>query len=97
MEITLKVPHYPGVRLVFGSMMFASQVNEKDAIAQLKTFYDFHQSDEYVEIDTAYLYGDTKTEAMLGKILTAEQKSRLRIATKGADLNNRFLTYIYQN
>lgn len=83
MDSNLSLPHHPGLRLVFGSMTFADQVDEESAIKQLETFFSFHPSDQYVELDTAYMYANTKTEQMLGKILTDEQRLRMRIATKG--------------
>lgn len=83
MDSHLLLPHHPGLRLVFGSMTFADQVDEENAIKQLETFFSFHPADQYVEVDTAYMYAGTKTEQMLGKILTDDQRSRMRIATKG--------------
>ena len=83
MDSHLLPPHHPGLRLVFGSMTFADQVDEENAIKQLEAFFSFHPADQYVEVDTAYMYAGTKTEQMLGKILTDDQKSRMRIATKG--------------
>ena len=80
--MALQLPHHAGVRLVFGTMTFAGQVDETAATAQLETFFAFHPEAQYVELDTAFMYSDTKTEEMLGKILTNEQRQRMRIATK---------------
>ena len=84
--MALQLPHHAGVRLVFGTMTFAGQVDETAATAQLETFFAFHPEAQYVELDTAFMYSDTKTEEMLGKILTNEQRQRMRIATKGTYL-----------
>jgi aflatoxin B1 aldehyde reductase len=63
-------------------MTFAGQVDEESAKAQLETFFSFHPEDQYVELDTAFMYCETKTEQMLGEILTEEQRCRMVIATK---------------
>jgi aryl-alcohol dehydrogenase-like predicted oxidoreductase len=68
-------------------MTFAGQVDEAGAISQLETFFAFHPETHYVELDTAFMYSDTKTEQMLGKILTDDQRKRMRIATKGANIS----------
>lgn len=85
-KVTLSVPPNHGVRLVFGTMTFAGQVDEKSAVEQLETFFAWHPAESYVELDTAFMYEDTRTEQMLGRILTEEEKSRMRIATKGTVL-----------
>lgn len=82
-KIFPSLPPNHGVRLIFGTMTFAGQVDEKSAVEQLETFFAWHPQESYVELDTAFMYEDTKTEQMLGRILTEEQKSRMRIATKG--------------
>lgn len=83
-KVELLEPHHRGLRLVFGTMTLAGQVDETGAIELLKTFFDFHPEGSYPELDTAFMYCETKTEQMLGKVLTEEQKKRMRIATKGA-------------
>lgn len=71
------------MRLVFGTMTLAGQVDEAGATDQLKTFFDFYPEGSCAELDTAFMYEGTKTEQLLGKVLTEEQRKRMRIATKG--------------
>lgn len=82
-EVALQEPHHAGLRLIFGTMTLAGQVDEVGAAEQLKTFFDFHPEGTYAELDTAFMYCETKTEQLLGKVLTEEQKKKMRIATKG--------------
>jgi len=93
-KVTLSLPPNHGVRLIFGTMTFAGQVDEGSAIEQLETFFGWHPAASYVELDTAFMYEDTKTEQMLGRILTEEQKSRMRIATKGRCLLLRYCVFV---
>lgn len=82
-KVTLKEPSHHGQRLVFGSMTLGGRVNEEDSRKQLNIYFDFHDPSDYVEIDSAHFYGNGQTEEYLGKLTTAEQKKRWRMATKG--------------
>lgn len=81
--MALSHPVHQGLRLIFGSMTIAGQVDEDDAVDLLNKFFAFYADDKYAEIDTAFMYCETRTEQTLGHVLTAEQRARLRIATKG--------------
>lgn len=71
------------VKAVLGTMTFAGQTNQEDSLKQVNYFFDRHPQKSIVELDTAYLYENTKTESLLGEILLPEHRSRLAIATKG--------------
>lgn len=82
------------VRVVLGTMTFSKQTDADDALKQLQYFFD--QSNNKIskfELDTAYMYEETKTEIMLGNILTPEMRERLIIGTKGKVLM--FLTFFF--
>ncbi|XP_049849298.1 aflatoxin B1 aldehyde reductase member 4-like [Schistocerca gregaria] len=67
-------------------MTLGGQVDEQVATEMLRTFFRHQSKSARVHLDTAFLYQDQKTEAMLGRILEPEQRSRMYIATKGACL-----------
>lgn len=81
------------VRPVLGTMTFAGQTNKEDALNQINMFYEYCSQFDTVELDTAYLYENTKTEALLGEILTAEHRSKLSIATKGIYISCRIVHF----
>lgn len=70
------------VRAVLGTMTFSKQTDADDALKQLQYFFDHNEISTF-ELDTAYMYEETKTEIMLGNILTPEMRKRLVIGTKG--------------
>jgi aryl-alcohol dehydrogenase-like predicted oxidoreductase len=78
-------PAGEGVKLIYGTMTLAASVDDAQAIEQLASFFARRTElgDSKVELDTASLYEDGKTELLLGRVLTEDQKSKMYIATKG--------------
>ena len=64
--------------IVLGTMTFGMQVAEKDADRIIGLFLDAGHE----ELDTAGSYGDGVVEEMLGRLLTAPGRKRLKLATK---------------
>jgi len=60
-------------------MNFGGQVNEEDSKTMLSYFFD---SDPHFELDTAYIYQDGRSEEIMGRGLTAQQREKMFIATK---------------
>jgi len=60
-------------------MLFGGQVNEEDSNKMLSFFFE---SDPYFELDTAYVYQDGRSEEIMGRSLTAQQREKMYIATK---------------
>jgi len=70
------------LRIVFGTMTLGDQVSEANSKELLNYFFNQTKQDTYSELDTALMYSEGKTEQILGRQLTLEQRDRLYIATK---------------
>jgi aflatoxin B1 aldehyde reductase len=66
------------MKQILGTMTFGDQVDQTTAETLITTFRNAGQ----VELDTAHTYCDGRTEEMLGRILTAEDRSSGYIASK---------------
>ena len=66
------------MKQILGTMTFGDQVDQTTAETLITAFYSAGQ----VELDTAHTYCDGRTEEMLGRILTAEDRSSAYIASK---------------
>ena len=84
MAVSAKHQKGDDVQLVFGTMTIAGSVDEPHAREQLDTFLQ-HQplTGRKRELDTAYLYEEGRTEELVGKIMTDEERSTVFFATKG--------------
>lgn len=69
--------HYH-MKTILGSMTFGDQVDQPTALAMIDTF----KAATHVEIDTAYVYCDGKTEALLGALNNDGQLAGTTLATK---------------
>ncbi len=76
------------MKLILGSMTFGEQVDQDTAQAMLAEF----TRAGHVEIDTAHIYCDGRTEEMLGRLLPPEARERLYIASKVNPWNDDGLT-----
>ena len=85
------------MNIILGSMTFADQVNQHDALAMINAF----KSAGFNEIDTAYVYVNGKTENLLGELQQKSQLDNCRLATKvnprdtglgKASIDNQFTT-----
>jgi hypothetical protein len=79
-------PSGEGTKLIYGTMTLAASVNDEQAKEQLERFFTRRAElgDAKIELDTASLYEDGKTELLLGRVLTDEQRAKMYIATKGS-------------
>jgi len=66
------------MRQILGTMTFGDQVDQTTAESLITAFAGAGQA----EFDTAHTYCDGRTEEMLGRILTAEDRSSIYIASK---------------
>ena len=66
------------MKLILGTMNFGPQVNEDEGLNMIKTFL----REGYTEIDTAYVYNEGVTEAMLGNIFKNLDSVDFHVATK---------------
>lgn len=66
------------VNLILGTMTFGENVFGDTVVDMLKTFSEYG----YVELDTAYVYNDGKSELLVGEALKKLGKDRFKIATK---------------
>jgi len=66
------------MRLVFGTMNFGPQVNEKDSLEMLKFFIRSGN----IEIDAAYVYNNGDAEKIIGSVLSNLSTNNVSIATK---------------
>jgi aflatoxin B1 aldehyde reductase len=66
------------MKQILGTMTFGDQVDQATAETLIAAFYSAGQ----VELDTAHTYCDGRTEEMLGRILTAKDRSSGYIASK---------------
>ena len=66
------------MKQILGTMTFGDQVDQEGAAILLQTF----RGAGHDELDTAHTYCDGRTEEMLGRLLTAEDRGRLYIASK---------------
>ena len=64
--------------MILGTMTFARQVGQEEAGRILESFF----ASDGREIDTARVYGQGKTEEMLGHLLANYDRSTYRLATK---------------
>jgi len=67
------------IKPILGCMTFGGQVNEEDSNAMMSYFFEHTTAPE---LDTAYVYSDGKTEEVMGKMLTEQQRQKMFIATK---------------
>ena len=71
------------MKIVLGTMTFSDQVNATDTAKMLDLFAEHNGAEQGgVELDTAYMYNDGKTEVLLGDLLGSNQDTRFEIATK---------------
>lgn len=66
------------MKLVLGTMTFGPQVNENESQEMVKKFL----SQEYTELDSAYVYNNGDTENILGSFLNNIENNKYSIATK---------------
>ncbi len=66
------------MKIILGSMTFADQTDEPTA---MKMLYLAAQAG-HVELDTAHVYNDGKTETLLGDLLSVNTRCKFQIATK---------------
>jgi aflatoxin B1 aldehyde reductase len=66
------------MKLILGTMTFGDQVDQTTAETLISTF----RRAGHAELDTAHTYCKGRTEQMLGRILTAEDRGSLYIASK---------------
>lgn len=66
------------MKQILGTMTFGDQVDQTSAEALIKNF----RSAGHDELDTAHTYCEGRTEEMLGRIMTAEDRSTVYIASK---------------
>ena len=66
------------MKLILGSMTFGNRVEQDDAAQMIELFLRAGHR----EIDTAYAYCDGATEKMLGRLLPAEKRSQVYLASK---------------
>jgi aflatoxin B1 aldehyde reductase len=66
------------MKLILGTMTFGDQVDQVTAETLITSF----RHAGHVELDTAHIYCDGRTEQMLGRILSAADRSSLYIASK---------------
>ena len=66
------------MEVILGTMTFGQQVTKTDIRSMLDLFLDFGHR----KIDTAYIYGDGRTEELLGEVLRPGQRQQVRIASK---------------
>ena len=66
------------MKQILGTMTFGDQVDQAAAETLITTF----RSTGHHELDTAHTYCDGRTEQMLGRILTPEDRSSVTIASK---------------
>jgi aflatoxin B1 aldehyde reductase len=66
------------MKLILGSMTFGDQVEQDRANSMIDLFLDAGNS----EIDTAHIYCEGRTEAMLGRLLPAKSDRQLYVASK---------------
>jgi aryl-alcohol dehydrogenase-like predicted oxidoreductase len=73
------------VKIVFGTMTLAGSVDAATSRQMLDAFFSHSGVKEAgAELDTAFLYEDGRTEELLGKIMTEEERKSIFIATKGS-------------
>jgi len=68
------------IKPILGCMTFAGQVNEEDS--KTMTSYFFEHTIGVPELDTAYVYQEGKTEELMGRVLTPQQREKMFLATK---------------
>ena len=66
------------MKQILGTMTFGDQVDQSAAEILISTF----RSAGNLELDTAHIYCEGRTEEMLGRILTSEDRGSLYIASK---------------
>jgi len=66
------------MKLILGTMTFGDQVDQAGAESLLTSFITAGHS----ELDTAHIYCEGRTENMLGRMLTPDNRSELYIASK---------------
>ncbi|XP_063933764.1 aflatoxin B1 aldehyde reductase member 4-like isoform X2 [Zophobas morio] len=75
------------IQLILGTMSFGALIkNEEDLINILESFMTFNSAADYVQIDTARLYGNGETEKVLGRVIerlySEDRLKKILIATK---------------
>jgi len=66
------------LKLILGTMTFSDQADESTSQMMINQFL----ADGHSELDTAYVYNQGKTEALLGELITQDQRNNLYIASK---------------
>ena len=66
------------MKQILGTMTFGDQVDQTSAATLITSF----RNAGYNELDTAFSYCEGRTEEMLGRLLTAEDRKQLYIASK---------------
>lgn len=73
------------VKTVFGTMTLAGSVDESVSRQMLDVFVQHPSVKSHeIELDTAFLYEEGRTEELLGKIMTDEERKTIFVATKGS-------------
>lgn len=66
------------MKKILGTMTFSDQVNQTEAQSMMTQFTQFGGG----ELDTAYVYCEGRTEAMLGALLPPQQRNQVFLASK---------------
>jgi aflatoxin B1 aldehyde reductase len=66
------------MKQILGTMTFGDQVDQASAATLMTSF----RNAGYNELDTAFSYCEGRTEEMLGRLLTAEDRKQLYVASK---------------
>ena len=78
------------VRTILGTMEFGRRLNLEESKEMAQAFYDIQSKTGPAEFDSAFMYGDGKTEEYIGQ-MDLRLKDEVQIATKANSLDNKSL------